>query len=254
MKKEYSHAGEFFPSEHRQYQEIIFFVHFYSGNKKNLRRHVEYVNGLGFDAFVFNLQGGTLNKKDLMKLRLPLSITARGKFGTKHLYAEQIEQMLNEVSGKKIIYSFSNPSASAMEAMARRKCYDTTAMICDSGPSGQFIISSYYYFQHEWKINSKLISAALAPILTLGWSAEQHRDIPEHLNLFPEHFPILSIRGWKDPLVSPQNIDAVFEKHSNLDWQKLNLPEAGHLNGLRDYPNDYKPGVERFLKSVATPI
>ena len=145
MKKEYSHAGEFFPSEHRKYQEVIFFVHFYSGNKKNLRRHVEYVNGLGFDAFAFNLSGGTLNKKDLFKLKIPLSITARGKFGTKHMYAEQIEQMMNEMDRPKIVYAFSNPSASAMEAMARRKCFDIKAMICDSGPSGQFIFSSYYY-------------------------------------------------------------------------------------------------------------
>jgi hypothetical protein len=47
-------------------------------------------------------------------------------------------------------------------------------------------------------------------------------------------------------------IDKVFEKHHQLDWQKLNLPLAEHFNGLKDFPNEYKPGVEFVLSSKSS--
>ncbi len=240
--------GEFFLSKKKAFHEVVFFVHFYDGSKRQLLRHIKLVNDAGFDAFAFHLKG---THKDIQKLKLPIS--AHGRFGAKHIYADQIEHLLNEVPGKKIIFAFSNPSAAAMEAMARRHCADTVAMICDSGPTARFFPSAMNLYKHEYGMKSSLMRWALTPVLSFGWSPYFHRDLTKDLNTFPKGFKILSIRGWKDKLIPPEHIDEVFEAHAQLDWRKLSLPEAEHLTGLRDFREDYAPTVEAFLKEVSTP-
>ena len=251
----YSLGGELFKSPQKKYKEVIFFVHFYEGNKRALRRHIEFVNELGFDAFAFNLKGGRYRWRDIKRNpQVDFPLSKKNAFGIKHVYADQIEMMLNQVAGDKIIFAFSNPSASAIEAMARRNCSDVKALICDSGPSAKFIQSAYNLYTHDWKLKPLPLRVALTPFLSFGWSLHLHRDIHLDLSRFPQNFPILSIRGWKDPLIPPDHIDRVFEPHSNIQWQKLSLPEAGHLNGLKDFADEYQPGVQRFLSEVATRV
>jgi hypothetical protein len=241
--------GEFFFSRTKRFEELIFFVHFYEGSKRQILRHIKMVNELGFDAFAFNLKG---DLNELKKFNLPVSPT--GKFGLKHAYADQIEKLLNEIDGKKIMYTFSNPSAAAMEAMARRQCSDTVAMICDSGPTARFMPSAFQLFEQEYKVESRIARLALTPVLSLLWSPHLHKDIQDDLATFPKGFRVLSIRGWKDKLIPPAHIDEVFDGHKQLHWQKLGLPEAEHLTGLRDYKDDYVPAVKKFLTSVATAL
>ncbi len=246
LNKELPFDGEFFLSKSKKFKELIFFVHFYEGSKKQLLRHIRLVNQLGFDAFAFHLQGSHRN----VLTHIPIS--AQGKFGMKHVYADQIEKLLNEIPGKKIIFSFSNPSASAIEAMARRQCSDTVALICDSGPTARFVQSAYNLLTSEYQLPFLPLRWALSPAFSVGWSPFFHKDMVEHLNTFPEGFKILSIRGWKDKLIPAKDIDEVFEPHAQLDWSKLSLPEAEHLTGLRDFKDEYVPAVTKFLDSVAT--
>ncbi len=246
--------GEFFLSKNKAYEELIFFVHFYEGSKRQLLRHIKLVNKLGFDAFAFHLHGNhTELLQDLFKdIFSKIPISAKEKFGIKHTYADQIEKLLNEIPGNKIIFAFSNPSAAAIEAMARRHCSDTTALICDSGPTARFIPSAYNLFSQDYHIKSTMLKLILTPVLSFGWSPLLHKDLKADLEHFPIGFRILSIRGWKDKLIPPKHIDEVFESHENIDWTKLSLPEAEHLTGLRDFREEYIPGVEKFLKSIAT--
>lgn len=247
--KELPYEGEFFLSRKKKYSELIFFVHFYEGNKKQLLRHIRAVNEIGFDAFAFHLKGDVRHA-----LSIRPQISRYGKFGTKHVYADQIETLLNLIPGKKIIFSFSNPSASAIEAMARRYCSDTVALICDSGPTAKFLPSALALIKQKAEKIPFIFRAAATPIFSLGWSPYLHKDLVQDLNTFPQDFPILSIRGWKDALIPPADIDAVFEGHSQLSWSKLSLPEAEHLTGLRDFKEEYIPTLARFLKSVGTEI
>ena len=248
-KEKLPYEGEFFLSKSKRFDELIFFVHFYDGSKRQVLRHVKLVNELGFDAFAFQLK---FTHNDILNLNLPLS--PNGKFGAKHIYADQIEHLLNLIPGAKIVFSFSNPSASAIEAMARRNCADTKALICDSGPTARFLPSAYNLYTHEYGLKSRLAKWALTPVLSMAWSPLLHKDMQRDLEKFPKGFQILSIRGWKDKLIPPSHIDEVFEGHAQLNWIKLSLPEAEHLTGLRDFKAEYVPAVERFLKEVATPL
>lgn len=247
----YPDEGELFKSKKlngKPSSHLVFFVHFLGGHKKVLKRHVEFVNELGFDAYVFNVNDSW---KDYSYV--PVSQKSK-KFGLKHVMADQIENHLNLFPHykNKIVFAFSNIAASAMEAIARRielkKCKDIKGMICDSGPGLDFMSASYNLIKHQFKVTSFVSRLVRTPILAYGWSPQLNKDIYSDLEKFPKNFPLLSIRGWRDLLISPQSIDQVFEPHKNLKWKKLNLPEAGHINGLRDFPSEYCPAVESFLE------
>lgn len=242
-----SSNGEWIKSHNKKFQETILLVPFFGANKKNLQRHTEFLNGLGYDCVVFDLQ-------DSWSEIATHSFSSRSLFGLKHVWADQIEALLNEIPGYKIIFSFSNPSASAIEAAARRQAWDIKGMICDGGPSGQLWHSMVNYFTHESPLPLFPLRAAAAAATAFLWHPKFTKIVHEDLNKFPKHFRILSIRGWKDPLITPKMIDLVFEPHQHLDWQKLSLPEGLHLNGLKDHPQEYKPPVSQFLKEISTPL
>lgn len=233
--------GEYFYSPNKKSDVLVFFVHFYKGNKRVLKRHIEAVNQLGFDAFAFNLKDEVQSLKDF-----PMS--SSGQFGLKHCLADQIELLLNLLPGPKVIFSFSNPTAAAIEAIYRRNSSDILALVADSGPSGKYLQSALNLFNIERKIKFFAIRVAITPLFSMAWSPHLHKDLHTHLAALPAGFRILSIRGWKDELIPPDHIDAVFEPHPNLDWTKLSLPEAKHLTGLRDFPEEYIHALSQFLE------
>ncbi len=242
----YPDDGELFNAQEKKSDHLIFFAHFYGGNKKVLRRHIEFVNELGFDAYVFNLHD-EFNEH----YYVPYSEVSE-KFGMKHALADQIEEHLDLLPEykSKIIFAFSNIAGCAIEAMARRDISDIAAMICDSGPGVGFIMSAYRFLGEQFKLKSPVLKFFATPLFILCWSKERQTDVPEDLKKLPANFKILSIRGWKDSLITPKDIDAIFEPCKNIQWTKLALPEAQHLTGLRDYPNEYRSGVENFLKNI----
>lgn len=242
-------GGELFKSEkeknNSEIKPLIFFAHFLGGQKKVLKRHVALVNELGFDAYIFNL-------KDSPKEHyfVPYSEISK-KFGLKHALADQIEEHLNLLNDykTKIVFAFSNIAACAIEALARRKTDDIKALICDSGPGADFRHASYKLLEHQFKAPLPLRILG-TPLVMYGWSPLLHKDVPEDLKKLPEGFPVLSIRGWKDKLISPKHIDKIFEPAKNIHWIKLALPEAEHLTGLRDFPSEYRSGLVDFLKTI----
>lgn len=239
--KKFPDEGEIFKAKDKKSDALIFFVHFYNGHKKAMLRHIRFVNQLGYDAYAFNL-------RDQMKqhFMLPYSPISK-KFGMKHALADQIEEHLDLLSDykTKIMFAFSNVAACAIEVMARRPDINFKSMICDSGPTLDFLKSAYNLYAYA---EPTPLRALTAPLFALAWSKDMHKDLHSDLRKLRSEFPVLSIRGWKDKLISPAGIDQVFEPCHNLVWQKLSLPEAQHLTGLRDFPNEYKPVVEEFLK------
>ncbi|MCC2680121.1 MAG: hypothetical protein K0R29_2697 [Pseudobdellovibrio sp.] len=236
--------GELFKAKTKKSDILIFFVHFFKGHKKALRRHIELVNELGYDAYAFNLRTDFVDH-----YYVPYSEVSE-KFGMKHALADQIEENLDELPEykKKIVFAFSNVAGSAIEVLARRKEDDVVGLICDSGPGAAFVMSSYKLVQEQLKVKFLPFKLMATPMIMLGWSKDMHKDIPVDLKKLPDGFPVLSIRGWKDKLISASSIDKIFEPAKNIHWTKLALPEAGHLTGLRDFPHEYRAGVSGFLE------
>lgn len=224
----------------KKFQETILFVPFFGAHANSLQRHMDLVAGLGFDSVTFELM-------DDWGAALTQIISSKGQLGLKHVWADQIENLLNSIPGKKIVYSFSNPTASAFEAIAHRNAWDISAMICDGGPSGQLTKSMLKFFSVEKPVPSLFLRMILAGVSANMWSPHYKTAISQDLDKFPKGFRLLSIRGWKDPLISPEMIDKVFEGHDQIDWEKLSIPEGKHLNGLKDFPEQYVPKVQSFL-------
>ncbi len=237
--------GEMFPSPHKKFQETVLLVPFFGAEKKNLRRHIEFLNESGFDCVLMELRDNWSGIATNL-------FSSQMEFGLKHIWADQIEGILNEIPGDKIIFAFSNPSASAIEAVARRHAADVKGLICDGGPSGQLWHSMVNYFTHEISLVLYPIKAAAALLTASLWHPHFLEVISQDLEKFPKGFRVLSIRGWKDPLITPKMIDMVFEPHTQIDWQKLSIPEGKHVDGLKEHPEEYKAPVLQFLKEIAT--
>lgn len=230
-----------------KFEETLVFVPFFGGGRSQLKKHIELIEGLGFTTEFIDLD-------DEFKALFTNVFSANKGLGFKHVWADRIESALNQIPGKKIVFSMSNPSSGAIEAISRRAASDIRALICEGGPTNNFWESIVNYLTHEKPIGFKPARWALAAATTVLWTPDFRKSLHEDLSVLPSKFPILSIRGWKDPLIDSKDIDAVFEGHENLDWQKLSLPEAGHLNGLKDYPDEYTGPLKKFLEKVATPL
>src|SRR6185312_363257 len=191
--------GEYLATPLKKFSETVVLVPFFGAKKKSLRRHVEFLHELGYDCVIFELND---NWREMYKN----IFSAEMQFGLKHVWTDQIEQILNEVSGRKIIFSFSNPCASAIEAVARRHANDITGMICDSGPSANLRASMVNYFTYEEPIHPYPLKAIAAALTAFSWHPQFLQTIHDDLSQFPESFRVLSIRGWKDKLISPDMI------------------------------------------------
>lgn len=236
--------GEVHKAQNKKFEPTVILVPFYAANRTSMQRHTEFLNEEGFDVVTFHLmrESRTLSKS---------IISSNELFGLKHIWADQIEAILNAVPGKKIIFAFSNPSASAFEACARRNSTDICGIVCDSGPTGNIFNSMMNYFTYEEPIKILPFKILASIGTSFVWTTRFLNSIKDDLAKLPKDLKILSIRGWKDKIISTSDIDKVFEIQKDLNWQKLSLPKAGHLNGLRDFPDDYKPKVLDFLKSIS---
>ena len=240
--------GEIHRAAERRYAETVVFIHHYGGSKKTVLRHVRMVNQLGYDAVTFDLLHFEFGKMP----KLP--ITADLKFGMRHLWAQQIEAVLNAVPGKKIIYSFSMPSASAIDALSRRQGRDVVAMVCDGGPFLDLPRCTWNLYTHEYVVKSRIMrgvfSAAGIAMFGLGIKSE----LPGQFRKIPAGFPVLSIQGASDPLVPRSAIEEFFSYGKHLELEEFVIPDGGHLDGLKRAPDDYVSMVRPFLSRAATPI
>jgi pimeloyl-ACP methyl ester carboxylesterase len=220
---------------------VIVFVHFYGGHQRILKRHIDLVNKLGFDAFAFNMPEFA---------GLKLSLLYKGRFGLKHLYARMLNYYLDQIQPEKVIFAFSNPSAAAIECITdrtREGKNDVLGLICDSGPSYAFIRSAW-----NLSLNTPR-SFGLLALFSCMWSLRLHHEIRNQLRHFPLKFPILSIRGGQDSVIPVWHIDSAFrglDEYINLEVATFS--EAGHLDALKKFPEKYQSLLELWLQKRIT--
>ena len=208
-----SYDGEAFFAAQKKSLCSVVFVHFWGGTKSSVRRHIQFVNDLGFDAYAFQL----------IAYSIPPSsspISPNGRFGVKHVYADQITRILNEVPGRKIIYAFSNPGASAIEAIAQRNAVDISGLILDSGPANDLSQSYDRLLESGYGVHSRAKRWLLVKTTTAFWSPKFHRDIRTDLQKFPKNFPVLSLQGWQDEITPPGDIEENFILAPQLNRQR----------------------------------
>lgn len=177
-------------------------------------------------------------------------IGGNGKVGMKAKWAKEISDTLDQIAGPKVLFAFSNPGAAAIEAIVERNAFDILGLICDSGPSGDFYQSALGLLKHHIKVKSYLFRAVLGLLFYLFWSPGWNRQLKKDMSKLPFHFPILSIQCEQDLLISPKQIDLVFDVQSPAKLQKLVLPKVGHLMGLKQCTQIYESTVLNFLTNL----
>lgn len=236
------------PAPHKQFQETLVFVPFFFGKKEQMKRHIEFANNLGYDVASFTLSV----HKNFIFNKIPYDINLG--WGLKHIWSQEITEVLNKIPGSKIIYSFSNPTSSALEAMALRQVRDVRALVCDGGPFYDLLKCNWNYFTHERPVQGIFKKVAVNSIARIIWTRRHEYELYRDLKKLPDQFPVLSVRGWKDPLVPPSAIEKAFAPHKHLDLEVLNIPEGQHLDGLKNFPDIYQSKVSEFLENHSQKI
>lgn len=252
------------------YEPVVLLVPFFGGEPHQLKRHVLFLNGLGFDAAIVPLKLPSFSDP-----RPPLS--RDGLLGLKHVWADRIEDALVELNQPSILFTFSSPSASAIEVIARSfrtarsvgptffqhagqllwgKVHSNTppsisvrAIISDSGPFVKLWSCNWKYMFHEAGIEFPPLRGAATAASVLIWGPDYEKTLDEDLRLIGPKVPMLSIRGWSDKLVSIEAMDKAFPHDANLNLKVVSIPGAGHLDALKKFPEIYEPAVEKFLAS-----
>lgn len=230
-----------------RFKETIVFTHHWGGQKNSPRAHMDYVASLGFRSISFSQ---SFHSPKSLRPRVDLLPQAFG--GLRHVWAQELSEILDLTEGDKILFSFSMPSGSALMSLGDRNAKDIKAWICDGGPFLKPHTCYWNYFKYQKPIKNWILreSAVLGSYLLFG-NLGFKKDAQKAFSKLPSQFPILSIRGWQDPLVPPSAIEELFSLAPEANVEVLSLPEAGHIDGLKKSPNEYKTRVKRFLEKTA---
>ncbi|MBY0384766.1 alpha/beta hydrolase [bacterium] len=218
----------------------VVFVHNMWGNHRLLARHVQLFNSLGYTTVTFNLYQAS-------SIKDPHPFGWWGRWGFMHQrWVEQISDVLNSIEGQKIVFAMSGPSISAIIAASGRT--DITHLVCDSGPFKEVWSCTYRLFTQIWHVPTALLRTIATTGAVIIWGPHAFFRSQRALKNWNKSAPILSIRGEKDPLVFPSNIDGIFKDHKDLNITIWSLPEAHHLDALKMFPDLYREKIEFFLK------
>ena len=230
-------------------EEVIFLVPFFKGKKSNVKRHAQFYSELGFDVFLFDLKSFPDWKHPQTWKNL---VSKDFQCGVKHVWADQILDYWDQIRRPLIVHSLSNPTAAVIEAIARKKSeHNIKALIADCGPAGELWKSMDNYFTSEEPVSLEKLRHLVATVTTQVWSLGGSYSLIQDLRKLPQDLKILSIRGWQDNLIPPSSIDLCLEQARHVqEIQILDLPQGGHLDGIKKCPELYRQGIKSFLGNL----
>lgn len=215
---------------------IVFFVHHFQGNEKNLKKHVELVNNLGFDASTFQLSW-----------HAPQWILTPER--TLHrAWEKDILFIFEKIKRPFVLFSFSGPGAAAIQALSKHTNL-MRGMIFDSGPFWDLKLCYDNLLNEYYGVHNFLLRQLMVFPMAFLLARSHQRDLSAGLKVIQEahpDLPILSIQGQKDSLVPAHQIDLVFQNRGFNSLNILNLP-CGHLTGLKECPEAYKFSINGYL-------
>lgn len=219
---------------------VIVMVHNMFGNHKTFRRHVEFLNSSGYTCVTFNLVQASAIDSEHGYSRFELF-----DFMYRN-WVRQIVDVLDSIPGRKVIFSLSGPSLAALIAASQRT--DIDKFICDGGPFREFWACTYRMFTLEKKIANPIVRFIRTTISCLLWGPFAFGHLTRTLEKWNPNVPILSLRGTLDPIVFPQNIENVFKNHSQINIRVHQIEKGHHLDGLKNFPDEYSKVVLSFLE------
>ncbi len=169
-------------------------------------------------------------------------------FGVFQLWKKQLHQVLDQIEGPKILYSFSGPSLSSLWVASERR--DIVKVICDGGPFEQIYSNTRNFFRQEVGLKQPWAQSVASFLGTAVWGLQPLKKLHQVLEQWPSQIPILSIRGIQDDIVEIQSIRDLFDQHPNLPLTVAELPEGKHLDGLKNFPKLYRSFIQEFLASL----
>ncbi len=246
---------EILPAKLKKFRETVVFVHHYGGNRGSSRKHVEWLNDLGYDCVTFDLP-----MRDISDWS-ELPISKNWRFGTRHIWADKIENVLSHIPHEKIIFSFSYASAAALDAITRRNAIDIKAWVCDGGPFKHLEVGFHNLIKNEMFINKpwrllrskffkETMKKPLGSFFTwLSGGNNYDKEVDNMLSRLPKKFPIFSVRYESDRLISLNMIEDFFKFHLNhISLEIYQLKNAAHLLGIFEEPDEYKSRIQIFLQ------
>lgn len=241
------YEGEIFDPAHKKFEEVIVFIHWYGGHKKQLRRHIQFVNKLGFRALAFNLFPQPF-KDSWQLLRNPKAYFK----ALVSIWSRQILTALSNIQKeKKILFGFSFGCNVITQVFS--KIPHTTAVVFDGGPFAG-LENSWRYLSYQEPVKNPLLRflAVLPWSLFCGFFTLRLK-IYFALKKWPAGLPVLSFRAIEDKLVPPDSIEKILKSQSHLNKTVVLIPKIQHLQGLKLQPDLYKKALEKFLLKHSTP-
>ena len=246
--KTFPFEGEIFNPEYKKFEEIIVFVHWYGGHKQQMRRHIQFVNQLGFRAFAFNLFPQPFEGSR--------GVLTNPKTYSKTLLSRWSRQTLTALSyiqkEKKIIFGFSFGCNVITQIFS--KISNITAIVFDGGPFSGILENSWRYLSYQEPVKNVFLRSLTLILWNLFCGFVSLRlKIHPALRKWPAGLPVLSFRAIEDRLVPPDSIDKVLKPHSHLNMTTALIPKVQHLQGMKFQPDLYKKALEEFLIKYGTP-
>lgn len=245
-KKTYPHEGEMFEPSNQKFEEVVIFVHYYGGHKKNLKKHIQFVNDLGFRAFVFNLFPQPFKGSS--------SILKNPRFYFSRLgqrWIQEISEVVKLIPDKKIFFCFSFSCNTI--SLLLPKISQVQAVVFDGGPFAQPFKNSWLYLSHQERVHNIFLRflTVFFWILLFGLLNLKSK-IKKSLSQLPQGFPVLSFQGLSDKLVPPSSIQNILHPQTHLNLTEVQLEKTQHLQGIKSQSDVYQNHLKNFLLKVAT--
>jgi len=244
--------GEYLHSPSKRHKEIVVFIHHFGGSKKTTRRHQKLILDEGYDCVIFNLYYHSFDSGLSQWKRV-------GKFFTHfltfhknfiHSWSFQLNEVLNQIPGQKILFSLSSPSTSVVGVLGHYKRTDIQGWVCDCGP----FLDAWSCFRNYNSLLANIKNPFLLYLINasafvmfggIGYKAR----MKSWLSQFPMNFPVLSLRCEKDLLVPPTSIDKFFNISNALRIFRHTFKDLGHLEGIKRAPQEYRQVLVQFLQA-----
>lgn len=231
-----------YPAPERKFQERVLLVHFFGGNQRLLKRHIQLLNDLGLDVYAFDFS----YRKKFVYTKFP-KLKNKG-YEVQGIWNEEVRDVLAYVPGPVIMYSFSGPAACSVHAAVRDPQKKVVGFVSDSGPFTHLLRCNFnlakveFGFEKTWQ--RVLATVVLSPL----WNWSHTEDLLSDLSKVKKGTPYLSIQPVQDDVVPVEVMADVFARSPHkLKLSVAKFEKSGHLNALKLQPERYREKLEKWF-------